>query len=688
MKTRLWWLTAAAGAAATFLSSVASALPCFQSVGGVPGAYGQPPDWWTPTPVLGSLTESYVEDPRWQGSTAFSSVSDLARARVMIQTVGSDRFLVLAVRVKADASGDTDRLYLGFWDDTSHLGNVFSVTKQISSSSATATAGVTYASGGFTGTFYSRTSATNNTWGLNNNAGTTIPPLPDWLKNETRVDTLCPGGTCDQWDFRLRIPIKSASAAGAAADVTSDNPAGIRITPGGDFRFWYQIQSSTALNTAVLYTMPAGTGLAESELEDASTTCTSITGICFPDPLDGTTPWFQMHDGGSCVGDISLNADQIYANSPGSITVNLGAGSQPNHFHARPTNNTTSNKSGDGIRGTFRLANWGSALFDSPAWEKICTDVVGNSGTITPTSQYDIDCSYTVSDPCPYKAVGDGCGTGTKNPDQCVLVDLSAAPTSGPFFFSPQSAWQNMLFNGASTVKKVATLDTRGELALPAPQPKRDLYVYIHTQNLPEKRSPKDPPLDPKKLTGQVREQLAKLNIRLPEVGSIGKDAAAQIASAYARGALSFEEVSALMPTYAAYVFYDTGKTVDGKGGVKLKRLEPQPGFGMFLWHDGDLNGWRHKFGDSTITELAPNYYKVSAPTDGVVDVPVTVTACEKPDCSDARPPGPTTPPGTVTPPPPKHHWLWLLLFIVAVVILIVLLRPKKPKPPGPPPGP
>jgi len=64
MKTRLWWLTATAGAAATFLSSVASALPCFQSVGGVPGAYGQPPDWWTPTPVLGSLTTSYVEDPR------------------------------------------------------------------------------------------------------------------------------------------------------------------------------------------------------------------------------------------------------------------------------------------------------------------------------------------------------------------------------------------------------------------------------------------------------------------------------------------------------------------------------------------------------------------------------------------------------------------------------------------------
>jgi len=686
MKTRFRWLKAAAGAAALFLSPVANALPCFQSVGGVPGAYGQPPDWWTPTPVVGTMTDSYVEDPRWQGATAFSGVSDLARARVLIETVGSDRFLVLAIRIKADPSGDTDRLYIGFWDDTSHLGNVFSLTKQIASGSATAQAGVTYAAGGFTGTFYSRTSATNNTWGLNNNASTTIPPLPTWLKSQTRVDMLCPGGTCDQWDFRLRIPIKSASAAGALADVTSDDPAGIRITPGGDFRFWYQVQSSTSLNTSVLYTMPAGTSLAESELSGPSTTCTSITGICFPNPLDGTTPWFQMHDGGSCVGDISLNADQIYANSPGSITVNLGAASQPNHFHARPTNNTSSNKSGDGIRGTFRLANWGSALFDSPAWEQICTDIVGNSGTIAPTGQFDIDCSYAVTDPCPYKALGDGCGTGARNPDQCVLVDLSSAPTSGPFFFAPQSAWQNMMFNGASTVKKVATLDTRGERALPIAQPKRDLYVYIHTQNLPEKRSPKDPPIDPKRLTGQVREQLARFNIRLPEVGAIGKDAAAQIASAYARGALSFEEVSALMPTYAAYVFYDTGKTLDGPHGTKLKRLEPQPGFGMFLWHDGDINGWRHRFGDSTITELAPNYYKVSAPTDGVVNVPVTVTACEKPDCSDAKPPAPTPPPGPITP-PPRHHWLWLLLFVVAIVILIVLLRSKK-SPPGPPPSP
>jgi hypothetical protein len=675
MKTRLGWLSAAVGWIATLLSPVASALPCFQPVGGVPGAYGQPPDWWTPTPVLGSLTDSYVEDPRWQGATGFSSVSDLARARVLIETVGTNRFLVLAVRIKADPSGDNDRLYLGFWDDASHLGNVFSLTKQIPSGSATASAGVTYAGGGFTGTFYSRTSAANNTWGLNNNAGSTVPPLPTWLKSDTRVDMLCPGGTCDQWAFRLRIPIKDASAAGAAADVTSDDPAGIRITPGGAFRFWYQVQSSTALNTAVLYTMPAGTSLAESELSAPSATCTSITGICFPNPLDATTPWFQLQDGASCVGDISLNAGQIYANSPGSITVNLGSGSQPNHFHATPTNNTSSNKSGDAIRATFRLANWGSALFDSPAWEKICTDVQGNVGTITPTHQFDIDCAYTVADPCAYRAVGDGCGTGAKNPDQCILVDLASAPTSGPFFFSPQSAWQNMMFNGASTVRKVATLDTRGELALAVPAPRRDLYVYIHTDNMPAKRSPKDPPLDPKKLTGKVREALSRFDIRLPEVGAIGKEAAAQIAGAYARGALSFEETSALMPTYAAYVFYDTGETIGGPHGTKLKRLAPQPGFGMFLWHDGDLNGWRHRFGDSTITELAPNYYKVSAPTDGVVNVPITVTACEKPDCADASTPQPEP-----IHPPPSHGWWWLLL-LAAVVILVLILRSRK----GPP---
>jgi hypothetical protein len=669
MTTRLRLLVAAAGAALATLTLPAQAQTCFQKVGGVPGAYGQPPDWWSVgASPLGSMTNTFVDDPRWQGSTAVSHIGDAGRFRVLIDKVGTQRYLVASFRVKADASGNGDRLYFGVWDETTNRGNVFSLTKNIGSA-ATSTAGETYASSGFSGRFYNRIGAAGNTWGLNNAGASIPPPLPDWLKNDTRVDVFCPGGTCSEWAFRVRIPIDPA------ADVAVDNPTGVKITTGGVFRFWYQMQEESAVNTAVLYGWPSGLPVAE---DVASPTCTGIPPYCFPDPLDATNPWLRVTDGATCDGDIALQPGQIYANTPGSITVNLTGA---NHFHARPLNNTTGVQPGNAVKATYRLANWGSTLFDSPEWTPICTDVVGTAGSIAAGSQFDIDCSYTVPDSCPYKPAGDPCGAtaGTKNVDQCILVDLGSAPGSGPYFFSPQSAWQNMLFNGASTVKKVAHLDMRGQKPLPAPAPNRDLYVYIATNNLPAKRSPKDPPIDLQRLSGQAREQLAKLKIQLPEVGGIGKVAAAAIAEAFGRGALSFEDVSALMPTYAAYVWYDTGKTMQGSGGAMLKRLEPQPGFGTFLWHDGDLHGWRHQFEGSTITEIAPSYFRISAPTDGVVKANVTISACERENCDDLKPPTqpPTQPP--TTPPTHESGWkLWLLL-IVLLFLLMFLLRKKKP---------
>jgi hypothetical protein len=459
----------------------------------------------------------------------------------------------------------------------------------------------------------------------------------------------------------MRIPIDPA------ADVASDNPSGVKITTGGVFRFWYQIQESTSVGTGVLYGYPSGLGAAQE-----GAPCTSIPAYCFPNPLDPTTPWQRVQDGGTCTGDISITPGQIYANSAGSITVNL---SSPNDFHARPRNNTTSDQPGNGIKATFRLANWGSALFSSPAWTPICTDVVGVAGTITPTSQFDATCTWSVPDPCAFKPLDDLCGptSGSKNIDQCVLVDLASGPGGGPYHFSPQSAWRNMLFTGASTIKKVAELDTRGQKPLAVPAPNRDLYVYVDVKNMPAKRSPEDPPIDLEKLSGESRERLSGLKIQIPRAGGIGREAASAIANALAAGQLSLDEVAAVMPTFLAHVWYDTGRTMVGPAGATLKILEPQPSFGLFVWHDGDLHGWRHRFEGSTITELEPNYYRISAPTDGTVKVTTTVTACERPDCRE-----PGTEPGTGTEPTPKpsgfSKWWIVLLVILGLALLIFIV--------------
>ena len=627
---------------------------CFQKVGGVPGAYGQPPDWWTSgSTTLGSATGRFIDDPRWQGATGYGHISDQANFKVLVETEGTARFLVMAWHIRVDIPDSNDRLYVGFWDETSAQGNIFRIDKVVTAATPPVS-GASYdghngtPSGGFAGQFYSRVSP--GAWGLQNLGGTLVPPLPTWLKNDTRIDVFCPGGICDEWALRMRIPIDPAAV------VASDDPTGIKITAGGVFQFWYQIQTySPTLGWLVAYNWPEGTALAS----ETNPPCSALPPLCLPDPA--TTPWNRVQDGGTtCNGDIGLLPGSIYANTPGSIQVNL---STPNTFHAQPTNFMTSptGVAGDAIKANFRIANWGSAVGVSPDWLPICTDQLGTAGTILPMQKFDIACTWPVPNPCDFEPSGtSGCGTsaGSRTTDQCLLVDLSTAPGNGPFLFSPQSAWQNMLFTGASRIVKPATLDIKALPAIPGGGPNRDLYVYVQTRNMPAKVTASQPTPGVGQLSGAVQERLSRL--QLPKTGTIGSKEAERIAAAAAAGQLSFDDVQAIMPTYIAYVWHDTGKKFSA-----MKLLEPQASFGMFTWHDGNINGWRAGFEGQNITQIAPNFYKISVPEGSAVRVSALVTACQWPLCLD--------------------HYLSLqsliiylfiaLLLLAGIVVVIILMR-------------
>jgi len=639
---------------------------CFQRVGGVPGAYNQPPDWWTSgsTP-LGSATNRFIDDPRWQGATEQSQIGDTANFRALVETTTTGaRNLVLAWHIRVDPSNANDRLYVGFWDETTTLGNVFRIEKTVTA--ATSVAGGTYASGAYNGRFF-HISGSGTGWALNNATSALVPPLPDWLKNDTRIDEICSGsGTCDEWAVRMHIPIDPA------ADVASDNPTGVKLTTGGRFRFWYQIQNGMTLGTAAVYNWPDGVTVAA----EGSPACSSITQICLPDPADPTTPWNEIQDGGTCHGDIGLQPGHIFVNTSGSIQVSLSA---VNHFHAQPTNFLTAPQSGDAIQGTFRIANWGSAVGVSPTFLPICANQI--SGPATPQigtlGVFDIACDWTVPDPCDFKPPGDPCGpsAGSRTTDQCLLVDVAASPHNGPFVFSPASAWQNMMFTGASRVEKTAILDLQGLPALPGGNPNRDLYVYIKASNLPETPPAADrAPIPPRPPTGRTNDGPAgdrqkETAIELPKRGAIDRQTAQVVAEAMRSGRLSFDEVQAVMPTYVAYVWHDSGKT-QGTGATATKLLDVQPSFGMFVWHDGDLNGWRHSFEGRNITPLGPNFFKVSVPEGGTARVTARVTACQLPLCLDHYATGRTL----------------LLVFLLAllIVLLLGLLVRKLTRPGGP----
>ncbi len=617
---------------------------CFQPVGGVPGAYSQPPRWWAAGAPLGSMTSRWIDDPRWQGASSFSHLSDYARARMLVETVGANRFLVVMWHVKADLSGANDRLYFGVWDDAAAKGNVFRIERLINAS--TGVDGLAYSGGAFNGRVYNKSGG--GPWLLNNTGGLIVPPLPTWLKNDTRIDVFCPGvGPCDEWAVRMRIPIVPG------ADVTLDDPPGVNITAGGTFRFWYQIQDGSSLGS-VLYGLPEGLTAGE---EAASSTCTTIPPYCFPDP---TTTWTTVQDGSTCAGDISIAPSGIYVGTAGNHTVSL---STANDFRARPVNNMSSAQPGNAIKATFRVANWGSVLFNSPEWLPICNDVVGTAGTITPTSQFNIACSWTVPDPCAYKPTGDACGpqAGSRHVDQCMLVDLASAAGGGGYFFSPQSAWQNMSFNGASTFRKDASINIRGLAPIPGGGPNRDLFVYVKVRNMPESVPP-TAPIDPDKLDPRVREKLG--NVQLPRQGAIDSKTAEQLRQALDDGRITYGDVEAIMPTAIAYVWHDTGKTLAASGGGGTRLLAPQASFGYFISHDGGLNGWRQRFEGMNVSQIGPNLYKLSVPENGSVTVTTTIKACEYPFCLDLQ------------------HWLLILLVLLVLLMLAYLLLRRKPATP------
>jgi hypothetical protein len=192
-------------------------------------------------------------------------------------------FLELEIRVSSDPTGDHDVLYVGVWDDSSHSGNVLRLEKQIGV--ATSAEGLSYTDLAYTGTRYVRTSSQNNTWGLNNVGGFTVPPLPGWLKTDARIIVACPQGDCTEWSVRLRMPVD------ANADVTADDPTGVKITSGGAYRLWYQVQESASINMSVFQGFPTGLPVAEDSM---SATCDTIIPYCFPDPTDATNPWLRI----------------------------------------------------------------------------------------------------------------------------------------------------------------------------------------------------------------------------------------------------------------------------------------------------------------------------------------------------------------------------------------------------------
>lgn len=597
--------------------------------GGVPGQPGLP-DWWTGTAPF--------DDPRWIGSYGFSQGTENFNA--LLDTTGGQKSLVLRWHVTGDggAASTGDQVWVGFYNPTTTVGTILVFTRD---ALTTTTAGVV-GSGVMSATAYTRT-GTSGVW----SSGT----VPATISAQARLDATCDTTTfpvtCDEWVIRLRVP--TTAAAGG-------------IDLGGAFDMWYELDADhggTATTDRAKF--PVGA-------IDVDPTTFPLT---FPEPLGSASPasaaWTNISTtGGTCAAGVDLQSQNITVDNTTDGSGTEIALTGVNTFHVKPTNNTATIYNPNAIKARLRIADWGSSVGDSPQWDTVpdpsCAAATGPSvGSVGGGMPFDLTCTWTLTagQQCDYGHAS-GCtpdALGSRYLHQCIIADLTSSGVAVPF--STSSAWNNFNFDQASKLERQARIDV-GSLG------PRDVYVYIKTNNLPEKVEETPPPANGQQppgrgLSAAAKERMGELASTLTPGRVTAKEAQA-LRGLVAAGRLTYEDVAKIMPTYTAYVWHDSGTTVKTKSGT-AKLLAPQPAFTLFVSHDGPLVGWKHAFagvGGATITEIAHNFYKISVGSTGSVEVSTSIEALEH---------------LPRTGPPFWLILLGMLLFLILIWIIIRVIR-------------
>jgi hypothetical protein len=658
-RTHAWfqaaWLTAALALGA---SHAAHAQPmCFPSAGSVPGQPGLP-DWWSVTPPADA------DDPRWRGCLSVDHSADQAQFRSMIQDVSAtEKYLVLSWAVKVDpgfvSAGDV--LYVGLYNEDAAIpanskGNLIKISRQASTTTVAGPFGTAW-----TAALKYRDNTTSGGW---SDVTSISPPIPSWLSADGRLDATCDGGsppTCNQWLVRLRVKLNASGTT--ATTGASDPTAGIPV--GTSFKMFWDLQVESS-GLIIHHKWPYG--------PTPGPIVTDVDETASPPSYPALTTWGGAQFGASppCLAGISIGSSQIdVVTTPATGSPHWISVTGTNAMHARPSNGTGLSQGGGAIKARFRVADWGSAVGDSPSWRTVtgCEAATG-SGTVGLGGQWDLTCNWngtgnlSPTEQCAYDpAHFSSCSPmpAQRYQHQCILVDLTAV--TGPFVFSPASDYRNFDFVHASTFQRDARVDIAGLPAVGGGAANRDVYLYVETKNMPAVVDPsggKGDGQNPGGLDPALRKRL-----ELP-AGPIDEKTAARLQSMVAAGQLRLADVEKIMPTYLVHVWHDTGK----KNAAGAKIIEAQPSFGYFVSHDGALTGWKHQLAGKGVTLTAvPNshdFYRLAVTEGGSAEITTTITSL---------------PDATPTPPVSIPWWLILLLLLILLVVAILFRRKKAPPP-------
>jgi hypothetical protein len=184
-----------------------------------------------------------------------------------------------------------------------------------------------------------------------------------------------------------------------------------------------------------------------------------------------------------------------------------------------------------------------------------------------------------------------------------MLVTLNGAGLD----FIRDSAFINADFVNASAFKRGAEVSVNGLGPNPNGSPKRDVYLYLETRNMPS-----------------VAETLwQQFFTRL--FGPPGKRTEESTRAALAK--MSATEVVRRVPSYFVHAYHDTGVVVTLDDKKVHRVLQPQLSFGYFVIPHGDPIGWTKSLEGAT--QITSDWYKIAVPNNGAARVNTSITALD-----------------------------------------------------------
>jgi hypothetical protein len=443
----------------------------------------------------------------------------------------------------------------------------------------------------------------------------------------------------NRWAVQLRIPaITLLRVIGdeipEIPDITDD--AGPNI--GTDFYMWYLIHGVAAGRPMIL---------ADSRTA-GETTQDNLDNVAFPEP----DKWdrFKLTSAAATSGGVAIYWGDIAvqnAHGEGWLIDN----NANNTFVARPRNYSTANIPPNGINATFRIANWGSVAGDphSPDFSSGSWDYVLNA------SGEKLAVNHTLNIP-PIPAGTNPPATSpiahtammnlgvSKSLHQCILVTLSGANIN----FLNDAIFQNMSFDSASLFAEEAEISVVG--LKKGSSPTRDVYLALEKLNMPPRRHTDEGQFLQASMERVIRREGGKgpLADKLQRARSILSDVTGEsddgrksdddrkkdqsqrlkrFIKVLSEVDVTEEELDRLFPTVRVHVYHDTGERV-ARDGTERPVLKEQSSFGVYVYHEGTLEGWETSIQGAQRVE--ENLYLLKVPTGGTRKIRIVVKAVDE----------------------------------------------------------